>query len=300
MKRTLLSLSCALALAATPLWAVEAPPANGHAQLMATPKEDAKVGSLNGVDIRQSDLDRFQKERQSVQQRPIPANRLFDEYVNYQLLMVEAAKNKVAESAKFKAELDQFRNQLLLQHTLKQHLDSKPVTDEEINALFEKQKPTLITTEYHARHVLVPEEEQAKKLIAELDAGADIAELAKQHTTDPAGKSNGGDLGWFSAKQMVAPFSEAVAAMEPGKYSKTPVKTQFGWHIIKLEEKRQSDPKIEPLKARLEQSIQSGRLNDYIQGLIKSATIDKVPPPAPALPPAPPVPTPEPAVGDKK
>jgi peptidyl-prolyl cis-trans isomerase C len=259
MKKTLLALSCSLALISSPLFAAE----------------DTLLGTLNGNPIHQSDLDKFQSERQNVQQRAIPAERLFEEYVNYQLIMEQAAKNKVPESPTFQEELNQFRNQLLLQHTLKQYLEANPVDEEEVKKIYEEQKARAITTEFHARHILVPEEEAAKKLITELDGGADFAALAKEHSTGPTGK-NGGDLGWFSAKQMVAPFSEAVATMEPGTYSKAPVQTQFGWHVIKLEEKRQSEPPtLEQLRSRIEQAIQQANLQKYIQSLISAAKIVK-------------------------
>ena len=111
-------------------------------------------------------------------------------------------------------------------------------------------------------------------MITKLDGGSDFSELAIEHSTGPSGKS-GGDLGWFSAQQMVKPFSEAAATMEKGKYSKEPVKTQFGWHVIMLDDSRESTPPpFEQLKPQLQSFAQNERIQNYVQSLRDGATID--------------------------
>ena len=158
---------------------------------------------------------------------------------------------------------------------------ANPVSDEELKKIYQEQAPS--GDEYKARHILVKEEDEAKTLIVELDNGADFSELAKQHSTGPSGKS-GGELGWFSPKQMVAPFSEAVAGMEKGAYTKQPIKTQFGWHIIILDDTREaSPPPFEQLKPQLQAFVQKQRVQAYITRLRESATIEiKEQPPAAA------------------
>jgi len=130
--------------------------------------------------------------------------------------------------------------------------------------------------EYKARHILVKEEDKAKELIAELDGGADFAELAKNNSTGPSGP-RGGDLGWFSLATMVKPFGDAVAAMEKDAYTKEPVQTQFGWHVILLEDVRDpTPPKMEEVKDQLETKLKQDALTDYVTALRDKADI-KVP-----------------------
>jgi len=151
-------------------------------------------------------------------------------------------------------------------------MQTNPISDEELKKLYDEQVPK--GNEYKARHILVEDEEAAKKLIVELDGGADFSELAKEHSTGPSGKT-GGELGWFSPQQMVAPFSEAAATLEKGSYTKQPVKTQFGWHIIILDDVRESTPPaFEEVKPQLQTFVQKQRIQDYIASLRQSATIE--------------------------
>jgi peptidyl-prolyl cis-trans isomerase C len=131
----------------------------------------------------------------------------------------------------------------------------------------------MVSPEYKASHILVNEEEQARKIIEQLNQGANFAELAREHSTDSSGK-DGGDLGWFLPQQMVAPFGQAVGQLEKGSYTSEPVKTQFGWHVIKLEDSRQAEPPaFEEVMGRLEQMLQQRQIGEYIQALKDSADI---------------------------
>jgi peptidyl-prolyl cis-trans isomerase C len=128
--------------------------------------------------------------------------------------------------------------------------------------------------EYNAAHILVPTEDAAKGLKAEIDAGADFAELAKQHSTDGAA-ANGGDLGWFGAGMMVAPFQDAVFAMEVGSVS-DPVQTQFGWHLIQLKETRiAAAPPLDEIRDQLASEIEQVVVEEHISEITKSATITR-------------------------
>ncbi|MES9970746.1 MAG: peptidylprolyl isomerase [Candidatus Thiodiazotropha sp.] len=117
------------------------------------------------------------------------------------------------------------------------------------------------------------EQQEASALIEKLDGGADFAELAKEHSTGPTGK-NGGDLGWFDPAQMVKPFGDALVAMEKGKYSKAPVETQFGWHVILLEDSRQTEaPTLDSVKDKIVNKLKQNALSDYMQGLRDSSKL---------------------------
>ena len=131
--------------------------------------------------------------------------------------------------------------------------------------------------EYKARHILVKDEDEAKKIIKQLDKGTDFAELAKKNSTGPTGK-DGGELDWFDASQMVAPFAEAVAAMKPGTYSKKPVQTQFGWHVIELQETRKAEapkpPSFEDAKPQLEALLKRQKLGEKIAEMRDQAKVE--------------------------
>ena len=148
------------------------------------------------------------------------------------------------------------------------------VSDDEISKAYEQVKKQAARTEYKARHILVKDEDEAKKLIKELDKKADFAELAKKHSLGPTGK-NGGELEWFDQSQMVQPFAEAVAAMKPGTYSKEPVQTQFGWHIINLQETRTAEPpKLEDVKPQLTAMVQRQKLGERLAEMRDKAMVE--------------------------
>ncbi len=139
--------------------------------------------------------------------------------------------------------------------------------------------------EYHARHILVATEAFAGKIVAELEKGAKFDDVAKRESMDS--KENGGDLGWFTPDRMVKPFADAVVALKPGEYTHAPVQTQFGWHIIKLEETRDlAAPPYENVKQRVEQMVQAKKFKSYVDDLMKTAKVEKKLETAPAAAPA--------------
>ncbi len=150
-------------------------------------------------------------------------------------------------------------------------------TEEAVNAAYEKLKSEFEPKEeIRARHILVVKEDEARDVVAKLDAGEDFVELAKTTSVGPSGPQ-GGDLGFFGEGQMVKPFSDAAFAMEPGTYTKDPVKTQFGWHVIKLEERRNTQPPaLEQVRGELENQISNDAVSSLIEDLRGKATIDVV------------------------
>ena len=147
-------------------------------------------------------------------------------------------------------------------------------SEDELKAAYEKVKEQAGRTEFKARHILVKDEKEAKDLIKQLDKGADFAELAKKHSTGPTGK-DGGDLGWFDPKQMVPPFAEAIADMQPGSYSKKPVQTQFGWHVINLQETRKAEPpSFDEAKPQLIALVQRQKISGKIVEMRNGAKVE--------------------------
>jgi len=148
------------------------------------------------------------------------------------------------------------------------------VTDDELKEAYEQVKKQAARTEYKARHILVKDEAEAKQIIKELDKKADFAELAKKHSLGPTGK-NGGELDWFDDSQMVKPFSDAVATMKPGTHSKEPVQTQFGWHVIELQETRTAEPpSFEDAKPQLTALVQRQKLGKELNELRDKAMVE--------------------------
>ena len=184
-------------------------------------------------------------------------------------------QKQLDKSPEFIAQLEAAKKALLTQAVLQNFIKANPVTDAEIKAEYDSKVAAEKGTEYKARHILVKTEAEAKKLIAELDKGADFAKLANKNSLDAKESQNGGDLGWFSAAQMVAPFSEAVAALEKGKYTKEPVKTQFGYHVILKEDSRPvTPPPLEAVKEQLTPFMQRKKVQGMIETLRNQAKVE--------------------------
>ena len=154
-------------------------------------------------------------------------------------------------------------------------LDGQEPTTEEKRAEYDKQVAQLPKFEYRARHILVDDEAKARELIGSLDAGARFETLAEQNSSDSSAQE-GGDLGWFAASRMVKPFADAVEALEKGTYTKEPVQSQFGWHVIKLEDTRPlTPPAFEEVEAQIGPLVQQTKFQAYLEELTKAAKVDR-------------------------
>lgn len=192
---------------------------------------------------------------------------VLNELANVLIVAQDAEKKQIDKRPDVEATLALLRAKLLTQTALQEYASANQPDEKAIQSIYDTEYSNKSSTEYKARHILVKEEDQAKTLITQLDEGGDFTELAIEHSTGPTGK-NGGDLGWFDSEQMVKPFSDAVKAMELGKYTKTPVQTQFGWHVILLEESRETPPpSLEQVKAEITNKLQQKALADYMKGL---------------------------------
>ncbi len=233
----------------------------------------AVVATVNGTPITEAMIDLYEEQMQGHRPGPqMDRATILEEVINLELASQNGTKEGLDKDTHIQLQVDQQRRAVIATAAIQKYLDANPITDEELQKIYDEQVPK--GNEYKARHILVDDEEQAKKLIAELDKGADFSELAKKNSTGPSGKS-GGELGWFSPKQMVAPFSEAVAKLEKGSYTKEPVQTQFGWHVIILDDVRESTPpSFEQVKPQLQTFVQKQRVQSYINGLRQGAQID--------------------------
>ncbi len=198
---------------------------------------------------------------------------VLNELANVLIAAQDAEKKGIDKRQEIEATLALLRAKLLTQTVIQEYADEHQPTEEQIKTFYEAEYASQSNTEYKARHILVKTEDEAKALIQELDGGADFAEMAKAKSTGPTGK-NGGDLGWFDANQMVKPFADAVTAMDKGSYSKQPVQTQFGWHVILLEDTRQSEaPTLDSVHNEIVTKLQQQALAGYMQDLRSESKI---------------------------
>ncbi|GAB6142277.1 hypothetical protein JCM14076_30060 [Methylosoma difficile] len=238
-------------------------------------KADA-IAVVNGNYIAKSTFENLQKDLAARGQgQAFPKDKLVEELVQRELLVQDAVKKQLDKSPEVLAQLDEARKAILTQAVVQNFMKTSPVTDEEIKAEYDKKVAGDAGTEYKARHILVKTEDEAKKIIAELDKGGDFAKLANKNSLDGKEAQNGGDLGWFLPGQMVEPFSKAVVALENGKYTKTPVQTQFGWHVILKEDSRkQTPPPLEAVKEQLTPFLQRQKLQNMIESMRKQAQVE--------------------------
>jgi len=261
------------------------------------------LATVNGTPITESAFNAYASKRK-MQQGDESANSreaILGELISLELMRQESIKSGISNNPDVIALIEMEQRTLLAGAAIKAFMQNNPVSDAALKSLYDE-KFGGANMEYNARHILVETKEQAEQVISLLDSGSDFAELAKEKSIGPTGAS-GGSLGWFSAAQMVKPFSEAAAKLEKGAYTKEPVQTQFGWHVIQLEDSRESTPPpFEDLKGRLKMVIVNNMLQEHINKTREAANIvinkAEEPAPAPAEPePAPAAAEPEPAPG---
>ena len=215
------------------------------------------LAKVNGVEIHQSDVTLAEEELAPSLAQMDPATKkenVLAFLIDMKIVAKAAEDKKIAEQADFKKKLDFARNRLLMDNLLAAE-GKAALTDEAMKKVYDDAAKQISgEQEVHARHILVQTEDEAKAIKAELDKGGDFAKLAKEKSKDP-GAADGGDLGFFTKEQMVPEFSKVAFSLEPGKIS-DPVKTQFGWHILKVEEKRnRKPPDFAQVKPQIEQYV---------------------------------------------
>ncbi len=237
--------------------------------------KDEAVAIVNGTPITKATFKTLEDEITArAHGQTFPKEQLLEELIQRELLLQDAQKKHLEQSAEVKERLKMAERSLLSQADLQDYLKANPISDADIKAEYDAQVAKMSGTEYKARHILVKTEEEAKKLIEQLAKGEKFEELAKKHSLDPS-KDEGGDLGWFTEGQMVEPFSKAVVALEKGKYTQTPVQTQFGWHIILREDSRpQVPPPFEAIKEQLRPHLQQKKVQAMLEGLRKNAKVE--------------------------
>jgi len=248
----------------------------GNAAATSTPMvEGVIVATVNNVPLTQDVLDIYatQRKAQGGDEEANSQEAVLNELISLELMRQDGINKGLNTQPFVVAAIDQQTRTALAGAAIKDFMANNPVSDEAAQALYDEQIG-VAGKEYSARHILVDDEETANEVIKLLDSGSDFSELAKEKSTGPSGPS-GGKLGWFGEGQMVKPFADATAALEKGSYTKTPVQTQFGWHVIILDDVRESTPPpFDDVKDRIKMLLANQQLQQYVESMKANAVID--------------------------
>jgi len=294
-----------LALSTVPAWAQGTKKPAANAPAAAAPAGDPVVARVNGFELRRTDVEEAARGL-SPQARQQPPDKIYaallDQMIGTTLVAQAARKAKIQDEPETKRRLALVQDQVMAQLYVDKMIQ-KGMSDAKLKAKYDKLiKDAPPREEINARHILLANEADAKAVIEQLKKGGDFAALAGEKSTDPAGKSSGGDLGWFSKEQMVPEFATAAFKLKKGEITETPVKTQFGWHVIKLEDRRTAKPPtFEQVKPQLADEVARDLIGEKMKELRTAAKIEvfnadgtkpgaaaaPAPAPAPAAPDAP-------------
>lgn len=267
MKKTFFAASAVLLLSAT-----LALPLAAQAQ---------NIAIVNGKAVPKARADALIKQvtaQAAAQNQQLPEDldkRVRDKLVMDEIFTQEAEKKGLAATPEYKAQMEAARQAVLTQALLADYVKTHPISDADVQAEYDKFKAKSAGTEYRARHILVENEAEAKALIAQINAGGNFEELAKKNSKDPGSGANGGDLDFAAPSAYVPEFSAAMVKLKKGEMTQEPVKSQFGYHIIKLEDTREAKfPAFDDVKGQLKQRMEQQRLAEYRDDVRAKAKTD--------------------------
>ena len=246
-------------------------------QSSADNSSDQPLATVNGQPIDQALFDSYAQRRQAQVgdvNSPQARQALTEELIVQELLVQQAEQQNLEDDPQVQQQLEMIRRNLLATAALQKYLQQNPPDEAAVQEQYDQAVSQAEGSEYKARHILVDSEEKAKELISQLDNGADFAELARESSSDTSA-AQGGDLGWFQPDVMVPEFAQAVGELDKGGYTKEPVQTQFGWHVIQLDDTRETTPpSIDELRPQITQMLQSQAINGYLSELRQQAEIE--------------------------
>lgn len=236
------------------------------------------VATVNGKKITRQQLDQYFKYRQATTKQDLSHDEegILQELVNRELLMEQVKKHKLDKNKELKYLIDQQTTDVYIQALLRTTDVAKPVPDDEVSKVYDEKVKNHKVKEFKISHILMKTEQEAKDVIAELDGGANFSDVAKKKSTGPSAKE-GGELGWLNSAQLnqMPSFAQAVSELKKGQYAKKPVQTQYGWHVVKLEDEREvPPPTLDQLRQQIVSALRQQRLQEYIKGLRDKAKID--------------------------
>src|ERR1700722_15863389 len=249
------------------------------------------VATVNGVALTRPEFDIYEKNllrNEKVQSLTAEQqNQVLDNLITMQGMAAQGVKDGFENDPDARANLALLHMRVMADAESQKFVKSTQPSDAELHAEYDTAVWQMDKNEYHARHILVATKDQAEQVIKKLKSGAKFEDLAKAQSTDTGSKNNGGDLGWFTTSRMVKPFADAVKNMKKGEIS-APVQTQYGWHVIQLEDTRDaSPPPFDQVKQQLTDAILRKKLQAYVEDLKKQAKIEKKPDALPAVAAAP-------------
>jgi peptidyl-prolyl cis-trans isomerase C len=233
------------------------------------------VAVVNNKPIPKAREDAWVKELTKQGQKDTPELRKMvkERLIQNEVLLQEATKRGIPEQADVKFMLDVQRQNTLIQALLRDEMTKHPVTDTEVQAEYDKQKSMVGSKEFRARHILVENQAEATAIVDQLKKGAKFEELAKK-SKDTGSAANGGDLDWAAPDAYVKPFSDAMQKLKKGEITETPVQTQFGWHVIRLDDVRDTQfPPLEQVAPQIRESMQQQKAQAFVQNLTKNAKV---------------------------
>lgn len=243
----------------------------------AKPGSGKPVATVNGVPVPQSRADYLMQQQLSRGGADTEQMRgmVRDELVNREILMQEAQKAGTAKQPEVQAQLDMARQEIIVSAYLRDWVRKHPITDAEVQQEYEKAKAEQGDKEYKARHILVESEDEAKALIAQLKKGGKFEDLATKNSKDGGSAQRGGELDWNVPAGYDKQFSDAMVKLEKGKYTETPVRTRFGFHIIQLDDVRPAKfATLAEVKPRIQQKLAQSRIEELVRGLRAKAKIE--------------------------
>ncbi|GAC1600550.1 MAG: peptidylprolyl isomerase [Ramlibacter sp.] len=206
---------------------------------------------------------------------PEMTGQIKDEVISREIFMQEAQKRGLDATDDFKAQMELARQTLLIRELFAEHQKANPVTDAEIKSEYDKFASANGGKEYRARHILVEKEDDAKAIIASLKKGGKFDEIAKKQSKDPGSGANGGDLDWANANSYVPEFSAALTKLKKGEVTAVPVKTNFGWHVIRLDDTRDAQlPKLDDVKPQIAQKLTQEKMAKFQEELRSKAKVE--------------------------
>ncbi len=247
---------------------------------LALPAFAKDVATVNGVVIPGSRMsvlaEQYAAQGQGQQGNPAEMrNNLREELITIEVLRQAAEKKKLDKTPEFKNELDLLGARVMANLAVRDFVRSHPVTEAQLRTQYEQLRAKASQKEFRARHILVATEAEALAVLELLKKGKRFDELARERSSDAGSKENGGDLGWMAPNQLVPAFSKAMQALHRGEIGAKPVKTEYGWHVLKLDDVRDGEfPPMEAVRTQLTQKIQSESLQQYLTDLRKNAKVE--------------------------
>lgn len=244
---------------------------------LALPAHAQNIAIVNGKAVPQARVDSLlQQAKRSGQPLPPGAEtQARDQVVLREIFTQEAERRGIAQSPDYQSQMELARQSILIRELFEDFRRKNPVSDIEAQAEYDKYKAEASGTEYRARHILVEQEDEAKALIAQIKGGANFEELARTKSKDPGSGANGGDLDFAKADAYVPEFGKAMAALKKGEMTGVPVKSQFGWHIIRLDETREAQfPAFDEVKSQIVERLEQIKMQDFQTKLRASAKTD--------------------------